>query len=146
MRKITFAIVLVLALIFGYAVAKSMANEMMSKGGETSKVSKLRGASIRNPQGEDLGTITDVLTGPEGRVAFVVLTYWISDDTQKRVAVPFGAVSCEEQDCVLNASKDALDSAPTFVSEDDLAEPKLAEDIYRYFGLQPYWREEGSEK
>lgn len=79
------------------------------------------------------------MTGPEGRVAFAVLTYWISDDTQKRVAVPFSVLSCEEQNCVLNASKDTLDSAPSFVSEDDLVESKLAEDIYRYFGVQLYW-------
>ncbi len=143
MRKITLAIVLVSSLIVGYAVASSMAYGMTSKSGKTSE---LFGASIKTPQGDDLGTITDVVTGPEGRVAFAVLTYWISDDTQKRVAVPFSALSCEGQNCVLNASKDTLDSAPTFVSEDDLVEPRLAEDIYRYFGVQPYWTEEGTEK
>ena len=97
---------------------------------------------VKDPQGRDLGTITDIVTGPEGRAAFAVLSYWISDDTQMRVAVPFGALCCEEQNCVLSESKDALESAPTFVSEDDLAEPKMAEDIYRYFGVQPYWTEE----
>jgi len=146
MRKIMIATALVLALIFGYAAARSMAHEMTSKGREPSEVSKLSGAMVKNPQGEDLGTITDVVTGPEGRVAFAVLSYWISDDTQERIAVPIGALSCEEQNCVLNASKDTLDSAPTFVSEDDLVERKLAEDIYRYFGLQPYWTEKGTEK
>jgi hypothetical protein len=36
-----------------------------------------------------------------------------------------------------------LDSAPSFVWKEDLApEKKLAEDVYRYFGLQPYWTEE----
>jgi len=146
MRKIMIVTALVLALIFGYAVARSMAHEKMSKSGERAEVNKLLGASIKNPQGEDLGTIADVVTGPEGRDAFAVINYWISDDTQKRIAVPFGALSCEEQNCVLNASRGTLNSAPTFVSEDDLAGRKLAEDIYRYFGLQPYWTEEGTEK
>jgi len=140
------ATALVLALIFGYAAARSMAHEMTSKGRGPSEVSKLSGAMVKNPQGEDLGTITDVVTGPEGRAAFVVLSYWISDDTLKRIAVPFGALSCEKQSCVLHASKDTMDSAPLFVSEGDLAERKLAEDIYRYFGVQPYWTEEGREK
>jgi len=139
MRRIMIATALVLVLVFGYAVAKSMAHEMMSKSGETSE---LPGTMVKNHQGEDLGTIVDIVTGPEGRVAFVVLSYWVSDDTQKRVAVPFGALSCEEQNCVLNANKDTLDSAPAFVSEDYLAERKLAEDIYRYFGVQPYWTDE----
>ena len=146
MRKIMLATLVIFALIFGYTVAKSMAHEMMEKSGETSEVSKLLGASIKNLQGENLGTITDVVSGPEGRVTFVVLSYWISDDTQKRVAVPFGALSCEGKDCILDANKDALASAPTFLSEDDLAEPKLAGDIYRYFGLQPSWTEEGSKE
>src|SRR4030042_8483 len=121
MRKMMIVTALVSVLIFGYGVAKSIAHEKMSKSGERAEVSKLLGTSIKNSQGEDLGTIADVVTGPEGRVAFAVLAYWISDDTQKRVAIPFGALSCEEQDCVLNVSKDTLDSAPTFVSEDDLA-------------------------
>jgi hypothetical protein len=146
MKKIALIGVLVSALIFGYAVAKSMAHEIISNSGETSEVSKLIGTTIKDPQGEDLGIIIDVVTGPEGRTAFAILSYWISDDTQKRVAVPLGALSCKEQGCVLNASKDTLDSAPTFVSEDELAEPKLAEDIYRYFGVLPYWTEEGTQR
>ena len=143
MKKIILIGVLVSALIFGYAAAKSRAHEMMSKSGETSE---LLGATVKNPQGEDLGTITQIVTGPEGRIAFAVLTFWISDDTQKRIAVPSRALSCEEQNCILNASKDTLDSAPTFVSEDDLVERKLAEDIYRYFGVPPYWTEEGMQR
>jgi sporulation protein YlmC with PRC-barrel domain len=146
MRKIIIVTALVSVLFFGYGVAKSTAHEKMSKSGERAEVSKLLGTSIKNPQGEDLGTIADIVTGPEGRVAFAVISYWISDDTQKRIAVPFGALSCKGQNCVLNASKDTLASAPAFVSEDDLVGRKLAEDIYRYFGIQPYWTDEGTEK
>jgi len=146
MRKCMIPITLVFVLSMGYATAKSVAHERASKSGETSEASKLFGKAVISPQGEDLGTIIDVVTGPEGRAAFVVLSFWISDDTQKRIAVPFGALSCEKQTCVLHASKDTLDSAPPFVSAGDLAERKLAEDIYRYFGVQPYWTEEGREK
>ena len=146
MRRIMLLTVLSLALIFGYPAAKSMADERMTSSGETSEVNNLRGTIVKDSHGEDLGMITDVVTGPEGRAAFAVLSYWISDDTQKRVAVPFGALSCEQRNCVLNMSKDALDSAPFFVSEDDLAERKLAEYIYRYFGVQPSWTEEGRQK
>ncbi len=146
MRGMTFPIVLILAFIFGFPVAKSISNEMISKSEETVEVNKLIGTPVKNPQGEEIGRIIDIVAGPEGRAAFAVLSYWISADTQKRVAVPFGALSCGEQDCVLDASKERFDSAPTFVTEDDLAEGKLAEDIYRYFGMQPYWTEEGTEK
>ncbi len=143
MRKGMTATALILVLLFGYTVAESMAHGRMSRRGGTSEVSNLPGATVKNPQGEDLGIINDIVTGPEGRATFAVLIYMISDDTQKRVAVPFDALSCEGQTCVLNANRDALDSAPVFISENDLAEPELAGDIYRYFGLQPYWIEEG---
>ncbi len=146
MRRIMPAVMLILALIFGYSVPNAVAYEMMGKSGETSEVSELLGKGVKNPKGEDLGTITDVVVGPEGRVAFAVLSYWVSGDMQMRVAVPFSALSCEGEKCILNASKETFDSAPTFVSEDDLAERKLAEDIYRYFGVQPYWTEEGRER
>lgn len=134
---------LVLALAFGFAVAGSMAREMMKEsGGRSGPV----GAVVKNPKGEDLGTITDNVMGPNSRIAFAILTYWVSDDTQRRVAVPFGALSCQEQKCVLNASRDKLASEPAYGSEDELKESKVAEDIYRYFGIQPYWTKEGAGK
>jgi len=68
-RKIIPAIVLVLALIFGYPVAKPIGHEMTSKSAEASEVSKLIGATIKDPQAEDLGKIIDIGTGPKGRVA-----------------------------------------------------------------------------
>lgn len=105
MRKIMIAAALGLVFIFGVSLAKSTGDEMMSGSGEKSE---LLGTSVKNALGENLGIITDVVIGPEGRVSFAILTYWISDDTQKRVAVPFGALSCEEQNCVLNANKDTL--------------------------------------
>jgi len=143
MRKIMTVATLVLILGFGFAVARSMARETMEKiGGSSGPV----GAAVKNLKGEDLGTITDVVMGPEGRVAFAILTYWISDDTQRRIAVPLGALSCQEQKCVLNASKDKLASEPAYGSEDELNEPKVAGDVYRYFGIQPYWTEEGTKK
>jgi hypothetical protein len=145
MGRIMFAAVLILTLVFGYTVPNVMADEMTQKSGKTSEVSELFGKGVKNPKGEDLGTITDLVAGPGGFLAFAVLSYWISADTQMRVAVPFSALSCEGQKCILNASRETFDSAPTFVLEGDLAEQKLAEDIYRYFGLQPYWIEEGTE-
>jgi hypothetical protein len=38
--------------------------------------------------------------------------------------------------------REVLEAALIFITEDDLAERKLAEDIYRYFGVQPYWIED----
>jgi hypothetical protein len=146
MGRSTLAVILILALIFGYAVPNVTASGMMEKSGKKSEVSEQLGKGVENRKGEDLGTITDLVAGPEGHIAFAVVSYWISADTQMRVAVPFSALSCEQQKCILNASRETFDSAPTFVLEGDLAEQKLAEDIYRYFGIQPYWTEEGAQR
>ncbi len=146
MRRMMLVAVLILVLVFGFIVPNAMAQEMMKKSTETSEVSELFGKEVQNAKGQDLGTIIDVVAGPEGRVAFAVLSYWVFADTQMRVAVPFSTLSCGEENCVLNVSKKKLDSAPIFVLEDDLAEPKLAGDIYKYFGVQPYWTEGGTQK
>jgi sporulation protein YlmC with PRC-barrel domain len=143
MRKVVLAMAFISAFVFGFIMVSSMAREMMEKSGKTSD---LLGKAVKNLKGENLGTITDVVSGPEGRGAFVILTYWMSDDTQRRIAVPFSVLSCQKQKCVLNASRDKLVSEPAYGSEDELSEPKVAEDIYRYFGVQPYWTGEGTKK
>lgn len=141
-KRAMLAVMLVLALIFGYALTKSMAQGTISKGCEMSEVGKLIGTTVKDSRGEDLGTITDIMTGPKSCIAFAILSYWVFDDTQELVAIPLGALSCHEQNCVLNVGKDKLDSAPAFLSEDDMADPKIAGDIYRYFSMPPYWTEE----
>ena len=147
MKKIIHGILLALALIFGHTVTESIAHETTQISGEISESGALfERIVVMNLQGEHLGTIKDVVAGPEGRTVFAILSYEVSDDTRKEIAVPFAALSCTEQSCILNASREELDSAPIFVSEDNLAEPETAEDIYRYFGLQPYWTEDGTEK
>ncbi len=146
MKRVMLAVALVLLLIVGFAAAKSIAHGTMSRSGEASEVDNLIGTTVQDSKGEDLGTIAEVVAGPEGRLAFAILNYWVSDDTQKRIAVPLKALSCGEEICIVNASKDTFDSAPALGSEDDLVEPKMAGDVYRYFGALPYWTEEESEK
>ncbi len=142
MRKFIVAITLVFVLSMGYAATLTGAQDGKLKNGESPEAGRVVGKTVKTSQGENLGVIMDVVAGPQGRSVFAVLNYWISDDTQKRVAVPLGALSCDEQSCVLHANKNALNAAPPFVLEDDLAEPKLAEHLYRYFGVQPYWTEQ----
>ena len=53
-------------------------------------------------------------------------------------------LTCSQQACILNASKEKLASEPTFRSTRQLAaEGKMTDDIYRYFGMQPYWTDKG---
>lgn len=142
MNKLNVRRVLILVLLVGCAAAGGLA----SARGETGTADRLIGMPVRTPGGEDIGSIIAVVPGPEGQEAFAVLGYWVFPDTQKRVAVPFGALACEEQYCILKTTRDSLDWAPAFVFEDELVQRDLAEDIYRYFGVQPYWTDEGTKR
>ncbi len=126
MRKIVLAVAVISAFVFGVTTVRSMAHEMMEKSGEASD---LLGKTVKNLKGENLGTITEVVSGPEGRGAFVILTYWVSDHTQRWIAVPLSVLSCKGQEYALNASRRKSVSEPAYGSEDELNEPKVAEDI-----------------
>jgi sporulation protein YlmC with PRC-barrel domain len=75
---------------------------------------------IYNRAGEQLGTIKDVLVGPDGKMAAAIITVGrnlgIGD---KEIAVPFAAIQQQRGDSVLriviDATKDNLQAAPAFV-------------------------------
>ena len=56
MRRALLTIALALAFIFGYAVAGSMADEIMAKTEGKSGACNLVGASVKDSQGEFLGS------------------------------------------------------------------------------------------
>jgi len=148
MRNITLGIALVFAFMVGFAAVSSTAHEMMSSAG-TSDTKDLVGASVENPQGEFLGIITDFVEEPGGRVTFAILNFGRDEDYGdggRMVAVPFDSLSCAGQDCTLDSTYENLVSSPVFMSKDELTERRLAEDIYRYFGVQPFWTEQEPSK
>ena len=141
MKKIMAATALVFLFTFGYAAAKSTEDHMMPVSG-TSDVSKLMGKMVKNFQGDDLGTISEFVKGPKGHIAFAMLNYRVTGNTRKIIAVPIGALSCGNESCVLNASRETVGTTPPFVSKDSLVQTRTAANIYFYFGVQPYWTEE----
>ncbi|HSB03931.1 MAG TPA: PRC-barrel domain-containing protein [Thermodesulfobacteriota bacterium] len=108
-------------------------------------VSKLIGMKVNNEQGENLGKIEDFVADSQGRIAFAILSYGgVLGMGETLVAVPFESLSYDSPGrlFVLNTSKEKLASAPKYEGMSGLANPKLAEDIYRFFGQHPYWTEE----
>jgi len=102
-------------------------------------LSDIKGSQVKNMQGEDLGTLDDFVIDTDGRVGFAILSHG-----DKRVAVPYDAITYDrvEKRLSLNMSKDRIESAPAFDKATDLSRPTWADDIYRYYGVQPYWGEE----
>jgi sporulation protein YlmC with PRC-barrel domain len=137
-----------LAAVFalGIFAAGVYASEEMAKGmNRPYGMSELLGSSVKNLQGDYLGGITDLVIDSHGRVAFAVLSHGgflgIGGTT---VAIPFEALTFNPmgRHFALDITQERLNSAPAF-SMRDLSSEKWADDIYRYFGRQPYWTEGG---
>jgi sporulation protein YlmC with PRC-barrel domain len=91
------------------------ANEEMQ---EVSRASKIIGTDVKNPKGEDLGDIKDLVLDPmSGRLAYVVVSYGgLLGMGDKLFAIPWSAVSwsADKDYFVLNMDKEALKNAPGF--------------------------------
>lgn len=96
---------------------------------------------VKNLQGEELGKIEDFLMNSQGMIPFVILSH-----KGKLILVPYSALSVDQTKnfFVLDASDEKLASAPPF--EEDSISQGRAEEIYRYFGLRPYWTSDEADK
>ena len=109
---------------------------------------QLMGAEVQTPKGEEVAQVNDlIIDSSDGRIAFVVLSN-IEGREDNLVAAPFGALfrapsRSGESVFVLNTTRERLASGPSFREFADLNNRQKAGDIYRFFGVQPYWTEEG---
>jgi sporulation protein YlmC with PRC-barrel domain len=107
--------------------------------------STLTGDAVKNPAGERLGDIKDIMIDTEGgRVAYAVLSFGgflgVGD---KLFAVPWGAMRLDQHDhaFVLNATKEQLENAPGFDKDHwpDFADRTWGATIHDYYKCKPYW-------
>ncbi len=123
----------------GYAMGSKPKTEPTVR---DSDVQGLIGAEVKNPGGEILGSIRDFISDQGGHVIFAVLNH-----EGKDLAIPYSALSISgtkagEMSAVLNVDKEKLEGAPEFDRAKAMTDRKWAENVYRYFGQQPYWTEE----
>ncbi len=148
MKKYPLMILLILAFGIGLVTVNAVAQESISKTWTGHEVSKLLGSDVENPQGEYLGRVTDFTLDSSGRIEFAILLRGDSEVGNSRyVAVPFDALSYgpSEHRFVLNMTSEKLAAAPSFGGNKGLTNRKFAEDVYRYFGLEPSWTEQEHE-
>jgi len=107
--------------------------------------SKLMGAEVQTPKGIGVAQINDFVIDPSnGRIALLVLSD-VTGRPDTQVAVPFSALSRRDQNVfVLNTTEAKLVSAPSFNAYEDMHNLRFAENVYKYFGQQPYWTEGGA--
>ncbi len=149
MKEKLMMILLVFVLTLGVATANAVAKEPISRTLPNYEVSKLLWSDVENPQGEYLGRVTDFVVDSNGRIEFAILLQgYLEIGDSRYVAVPFEALShgSSSHDFVLDTTRERLASAPSFNEKKDLTNRKFAEEMYRYFGLEPSWTEGGHER
>lgn len=108
----------------------------------------LSGDKVRNPAGEDLGKIEEIMIDiPTGRVAYAVVSFGgFLGMGNKLFAVPWAAFTIDEvhHEFELNVDRATLENAPGFDKDNwpDMADPTWGDQIYNYYGVEPYWDKE----
>jgi len=146
MRRTALILAFISLVGLGAFVPSSHAERMMTKGWKTQEVRQLLNYVVVNRNGKFLGRIEDFVTDSDGRIAFAIISKpGILGIRGRPVAVPFEALSLanKKNEFVLNISWKRFASMPDFDKGVDLGNPAWAADTYRYFGVEPYWTEEG---
>lgn len=105
----------------------------------------LTGDTVRNSAGDDLGTLEEIVIDLDrGRVAYVVLASGgFLGLGGKFFALPWDIikVDTDEKVVIVDVEEDAIKNAPGFDKDNwpDLADLTWVEDVYRYYGREPYW-------
>ncbi len=101
--------------------------------------------SVRNPRGEDLGTIKDVMIDiNEGCIAYAALSFGgVMGFGDKLFAIPWEALQYNPSDdtFTLDVTKERLENAPGFDKNHwpTTAERGWLSGMYSHYGYTPYW-------
>jgi hypothetical protein len=132
---------------FGLVTSASYAAGAVGKTSSSFSAIKLVGVAVRNPDGQILGVVDEVLVDSQGH-AFAIVNHGKYDIYGKgdvNTPVPIAALRVSgthsgNERIILNADLKHLDLAPRYdaVKANDR---QYETRIYTYFGVQPYWTE-----
>lgn len=111
----------------------------------TLSATSLIGNKVKNPAGEDLGKIEEIMLDLDfGRVSYAVVSFGgFLGFGDKLFAVPFDSLQLDtdEHCCILNVPKERLENAPGFDKDDwpDFADRDWGRTIYTHYGTEVYW-------
>jgi sporulation protein YlmC with PRC-barrel domain len=110
-------------------------------------INALNKARVTNVNGVNLGKIEDILVDIEtGRIPFAVMsTSGLFGRDARLYAIPWEALKFSLHDKVflLNITKETLLNAPNFTKNNwpDLSSLAWLQQVYAYYGVQPYWKD-----
>ncbi|MEW5744857.1 MAG: PRC-barrel domain-containing protein [Nitrospirota bacterium] len=112
------------------------------------QASKLIGMDVKNQQGEDLGNISDIIVNSfTGQIVYAIM----EGDTgflgvgDRNFAIPWKSFqpSVSGDELILNIDKERLSRAPYFTRNNwpNFADRRWEVDVYKFYGVSPYWEE-----
>ena len=119
--------------------------QLRSFSGSVVKASNIVGKDVRNPQGESLGDIKEIVVDPmSSRIAYAVVSFGgFLGMGEKLFAVPFSSLkyNIEKDEYTLDTPKEVLKSAPGFDADHwpRMSDEKWNRDVYSYYKRPPYW-------
>jgi len=114
-------------------------------GPEVMAADTLEGDRVVNAEGEDLGTIQDIMIDVQrGCVAYAVMSRGgILGLGDKLYAIPWSAMTldADRKRFVLDAAKERFDQAPGFDKDHwpSMADSRWAGQVHEFYGVRPYW-------
>lgn len=132
----------------GAAIVPGDASRSSGPGPEIMDAATLKGDSVVNAAGDDLGKIEAIMLDvTSGRIAYAVLSFggFLGMGT-KLFAIPWTALTLDaaEKRFVLDVSKERLESAPGFDKDHwpTMADQDWAAGVHTYYDAKPYWDDE----
>jgi sporulation protein YlmC with PRC-barrel domain len=123
--------------------------QQLGQQGEFKTLDSLSGMQIQNQQGQQLGSIDQVLIDMnQGRLAFVVVNGGVAAAEGEKYIVPWQMVrtSPQQEGLILNVS--SLDQLRPVASTEQLEETltrQSGREIFQFYGISPYWEESGQQ-
>ena len=106
--------------------------------------STLAGNNVKNPQGEDLGKIEELMIDLQsGRVAYAVISFGSGFmHSGKLFAIPWASLALDQEakQFTFNVTREMLESAEGFDKDNwpDMADPTFLNRTYSHYGIKPW--------
>jgi len=113
--------------------------------GTVLSTSSLKGDSVVNREGSDMGKIEEVMIDVEnGNIAYVVVSFGGTFGLgEKLFAIPWQTFNVDtlHKRLILNVRREVLEKAPGFDKDawPNMADPAWASDLHGYYGYTPDW-------
>lgn len=100
----------------------------------------IRGFTVRDAGGEDLGTVDDLIVDEgEGKIRFLRIAHGgILGIGSDKFLLPVETVArLDNGEVHVNQDRDRITGGPRY--DPELTESRAYEDLYGYYGVGPYW-------